>query len=146
MIWRRWINSFTVFTIHRTTKDLNKSTRWPPIKNSWTPRKNLLPRISSPKFHQNLLNHVDEEAFWAYLNNDPKWPLDDLWSQIPEHPYCPPTWWSLCPSITKMNGQIYRYTDTSGCHKLIAPTMHELKKKLFGYPPQFLFFFWGGGG
>ena len=25
MIWRRWINSFTVFTIHRTTKDLNKS-------------------------------------------------------------------------------------------------------------------------
>ena len=27
MIWRRWINSFTVFTIHRTTKDLSKSIR-----------------------------------------------------------------------------------------------------------------------
>ena len=57
--------------------------RWPLIKNSWAPQKNLRPRISSPKFHQNLLNHVDEEA---YLNNDPKWPLDDLWPQIPEHP------------------------------------------------------------
>ena len=53
-------------------------------------QKNLWPRISSPKFHQNLSNHVDEEAFWVHLNNDPKWPLDDLWPQIPEHPYCSP--------------------------------------------------------
>ena len=60
--------------------------RWPPIKNSSTPWKNLWLRITSPKFHQNLLNYVDEEAFWAYLNNDPKWPLDVLWPQIPEHP------------------------------------------------------------
>ena len=35
MIWRRWINSFTVFTIHRTTKDLNKSTLWLPLRVLW---------------------------------------------------------------------------------------------------------------
>ena len=43
------------------------------------PERNLWSRISSPKFLQNLLNYVDKEAFWAYLNNDPKrpvrWPL-----------------------------------------------------------------------
>ena len=85
--------------------------RWPPIKNFWTSGKNLWLRISSPKFNQNLLNHVDKEAFWAYLNNDPndpKWPPDDRWPQIPEHPYCPPTWWSLHPSITKIHHNIFK--------------------------------------
>ena len=116
--------------------------RWPPIKNSWTPWKNLWPSISSPKFHQNLLNHVDEEAFWAYLNNDPKWPLDDIWPQIHEHPYLSPYLmiivskyhenpsrhireeaFSNCELTDRYTN---RYTDTSVCHKLIAPMMHEL--------------------
>ena len=50
---------------------------WPPIENSWTLGMNLWPRISSPKFHQNLLNLL-EEAVWTYLSNDPMtpwWPL-----------------------------------------------------------------------
>ena len=50
---------------------------------------------------QNLSNYIEEEAFWAYLKNDPKLPLDDLWPQIPEHLYCPPTRWSLYQSIMK---------------------------------------------
>ena len=41
--------------------------------------KEPLARDCFPKFHRNLLKFVDEEAFWAYLNNAPKWPLDDLW-------------------------------------------------------------------
>ena len=117
--------------------------RWPPIKNSWTPRKNLWPSIYSPKFHQNLLNHVDEEAFWAYLNNDPKWPLNDIWLQIPEPPYLSPYLMIIVskyhenPSrhireeafsnCERTDRYTDRYTDTSVCHKLIAPMVHELK-------------------
>ena len=63
--------------------------RWPPIKNSWTLRKNLRPRISSSKFHQNLSNHVDEKLFERIWIVTPRWPLDDLWPQISEHPFCP---------------------------------------------------------
>ena len=68
-----------------------------------------------------------ESCRWrSVLSVFEQWPqmtLDDLWPQIPEHPYCPITWcwWSLCPSITKIHqcifekkhflivdGQIYR--------------------------------------
>ena len=48
--------------------------RWFANKKSWTSQKNLWPRISLPKFHQNLLNYVDE-AFWTWMKNDPRWPL-----------------------------------------------------------------------
>ena len=77
--------------------------RWPSIKNSWTPRKNLWPRFSSPKFHQNLLNYVDG-AFWAYLNNDPQMTFDPKFLNTPS---VPPPWWSLCPSITKIHQGIF---------------------------------------
>ena len=43
-----------------------------------------------PCFMKTLSNYVDDEAFWTYSNNYPKWPLDDLWPQILEHSNCPP--------------------------------------------------------
>ena len=45
------------------------------------------------KFHHNLSHYVEE--FWAYSNNYPKWPLDDLLPKIPEYPYCPLTCWPV---------------------------------------------------
>ena len=41
------------------------------------------PRITTGKLHQNPLNSIDGDAFRAYFNIDPKWPLDYLWPQIP---------------------------------------------------------------
>ena len=143
--WRSQICCRRLFKIWPSTVTPNDPKMTSDQKFLHTPKEPLVwPMISSPKFHQNLLNHVDEEAFWAYLNNDPKWPLDDLWPQISEHPkFPPPTWWSLCSSIMKIHQDIReeaffltalivngytdtytdRYTDTPVCHKLIAQCM-----------------------
>ena len=59
---RRWINSFTVFTIHRTTKDLNKSTRYS--------KRYLRPLLQVIGFVSILFSHK-RSILWSNASYDP---------------------------------------------------------------------------
>ena len=70
------------------------TSRWPLTSNSWTPNWNHWSLIILTNFHDHPIYTVGEESAWPFQQNGLKWPLDDLWHQIPEHPICTICQWS----------------------------------------------------